>query len=89
MIQNFMNGRKTVASVLAAFSRTLDDLKAVERMNEAEASRQAQIVLEANAAHEAAIKEAALAREVAGKLTNLVSPVIADVTLEELKAECA
>lgn len=89
MIQTLMNGRKTVAGVLAAFNKTLEDLKQVERMNEAEATRQAQIVLEANAAHDAAIKEAALAREVAGKLTNLVSPVISDVTLDELKAECA
>lgn len=89
MIQTLMSGRKTVAGVLAAFNKTLEELKTVERINEAEATRQAQIVLEANAAHDAAIKEAALAREVAGKLANLVSPVISDVTLEELKAECA
>lgn len=89
MIRTLLNGQKTVAGVLAAFNRTLEDLKTVEQQNEAEAARQAQIVLAANAAHDAAIKEAALAREVAGKLTNLVSPVIADVTLDELKAECA
>lgn len=84
-----MLGRKTVAGVLAAFNRTLDDLKQVEAENQAEATRQAQIVLEANAAHDAAIAEASKAREVAEKLTNLVSPVISDLSLSELKAECA
>lgn len=89
MIRTILAGRKTVAGVLAAFNKTLDDLKTVEVENEAEAARQAQIVLEANAAHDAAIKEAASAREVAEKLTNLVSPVISSVTIAELKAECA
>lgn len=89
MIRAMLNGRKTVAGVLAAFSSILDDLKQVEAENQAEATRQAQIVLEANAAHDAAIKEAAQAREVAEKLTNLVSPVISDLSIQELKAECA
>lgn len=84
-----MLGRKTVAGVLAAFNRTLEDLKQVEVENEAEATRQAQVALEAQEAHNAAIAEAAKAREVAEKLTNLVSPVISDVSLAELKAECA
>lgn len=89
MIRTLLNGRKTVAGVLAAFNKTLEDLNQVATENEAEATRQAQIVLEANAAHDAAIKEAALARDVAVKLTNLVSPVTIDISLAELKTECA
>ena len=89
MIRTILNGQKTVAGVMAAFSRTLEDLKVVEQQNEAEAARQAQIVLEANAAHNAAIQEAALAREVAGKLVNLVSPVVSSISLAELKEACA
>jgi hypothetical protein len=94
MIQSFFGpkvaaGRKTVASVLTAFNKTLDDLKEVELQNEAEAARQAQIVVEATAAHNAAIDEAVAAREVAEKLTNLVSPVISTLSIEELKKECA
>lgn len=89
MIRAMLNGRKTVAGVLAAFNRTLDELKEVEVANEAEATRQAQIALEAQEAHNAAIQEAAKAREVADKLTNLLSPVVAEMSLQELKAECA
>lgn len=89
MIRTLLNGQKTVAGVLAAFTKTLEDLNNVATQNEAEATRQAQIVLEANAAHDAAIKEAALARDVAVKLSNLVAPVVSDMTIAELKAECA
>lgn len=89
MLKGIIAGsQKTVAGVLTA-NKVLDALKEVERTNEAEATRQAQIIEEARSAHNKAIEEAALAREVGFKLTNLVSPVISDVTLDELKAECA
>lgn len=83
MFKNIMSntagfGRKSVASVLAAFNRTIDELNEVERQNEAEAVRQAQIVEEANAARVAAIKKASLARDVAAKLSGLVAPVAGD-----------
>ena len=88
MLNRFTPARKTVACVMTAFSRALDDLKEVERTNEADATRHAQTIAEAQAAHDAAIAEAATAREVAKKIGDLVSPVIADFTLEELKKEC-
>lgn len=81
-------GRKTVAGVLANFNQTLDDLKTVEIENEAEAVRQGQIIEEAKAAHNQAIEEASAAREVFGKLCDLIKPTIKHMTLAELKKEC-
>ena len=89
MLNRFIPARKTVAGVMTAFTRALDDLKEVERANEADATRYAQTIAEAQAAHDAAIAEAATAREVAKKIGDLVSPVIQDYSLDELKKECA
>ena len=88
MLNRFTPARKTVAGVMSVFARALDDLKEVERANEADASRHAQAIVEAQAAHDAAIAEAQSAREVAKKLNDLVSPVISDYTLDDLKKEC-
>lgn len=83
MLQSIL-GRKTVANVLAAFNRTLEDLKVVAEQNEQEAARQAQIIETAKAEHDAAIGEAALARSVSAKLTDLVNPVVQDASLQEI-----
>lgn len=78
------NPNKTVAGVLSFFSKALADLKAVEQHHETEATKQAQNILEATAAHDASIGEAALARATAAKLEALVTvPVFA--TLNDLK----
>lgn len=84
-----MFAKKTVASVLTAFNKALDDLKNVEEEAEREAARQAQLIEEARAAHNAAIKEASLARDVSVKLLDLVSPNVTDMTVAELAKECA
>lgn len=67
---------KSVASVLANFNRAIEELGEVARGNEAEAVRHAQAVVEAQASHEAAIQEAALAREVQSSLMNIITPKI-------------
>lgn len=77
MIRTLLSsGNKTVAGVLSAFNKTLDDLKAVEVSNEAEAVRQAQIIIEAQASHDSAIQEAAMSREVQAKLTAIIVPTL-------------
>lgn len=64
--------RKTVADVMAAFTRTINDLKQVEQDADAEAARQNQIAMNARLDADAAIAEANKARNVAAKLTALV-----------------
>lgn len=76
--------RKTVSGVIAAFSQTLRDLKEVEVAHEAEATKQAQTILEAQAAHDAAINEAAAARDISKKLEALLTPT-QEMSLDELK----
>lgn len=84
-----MFAKKTVTSVLTAFNKALDDLKLVEREAELEAARQAQIIEEARAAHDAAVNEAVLARDVASKLVDLATPNVTNMTVAELAQECA
>jgi len=84
-----MFAKKTVASVLAAFNKALDDLKSVEQEAQREAARQAQLIEEARAAHNAAIAEATHARDVAAKLLDIVSPNVTNMTVAELAKECA
>lgn len=84
-----MFAKKTVASVLTAFNKALDDLKSVEQEAQREAARQAQLIEEARAAHNAAIAEATQARDVAAKLIDLVAPNVTNVTVAELAKECA
>lgn len=64
--------RKTVADVMAAFTRTINDLKQVEQDAEAEAARQRQVAMNARLDAEAAEAEASKARVVSAKLTALV-----------------
>jgi len=85
MIQNFFS-KKSVSNVLAAFNAVIDDLKQVENEQEAEAVKQSQIAVEAQAAHEAAIKEAAMAREVQEKLTAIVVPTLPSFGVASLAA---
>lgn len=74
----------TVAGVLAAFNQALDDLKVVEQNNEAEAARAAQDIIEAQARHDAAITEAAMARDVAAKLSDVIVPKKPTIGAQEL-----
>lgn len=68
--------KKTVASVMIAFTKTIADLELVEREQRAEAERQAQIAEEARAAKLAADAEAADARTIADKLSALVGTTL-------------
>lgn len=86
MIQGLL-GKKTVAGVLCAFNKAIDDLRQVEVEQEQEAARQAQNIIDAQAAHDAAIKEAAMAREVSSKLTDLVKPVMPELGIAALVEE--
>jgi hypothetical protein len=78
--------RLTVSGVLAAFTKTMDDLKHVEAHHEAEATRQAQAIVEARAAHDASVAEAALARDIQTKFTEMLTPVVG-TTVDQLKKE--
>lgn len=69
----FANTKKTVASVMSAFSKTIADLEQVEIEHRREADRQEQIAHEARAAQIAAANEAASARTISNKLLTLVS----------------
>lgn len=80
--------RTTVAGVLAAFNQALDDLKVVEQNNEAEAARAAQDILDAQARHDAAIAEAAMARDVAAKLSDVIVPKKPTIGAQELLGGC-
>ena len=81
--------KATVAGALASFSKALEQLREVERANETEAVRQAEAIEQARAAHQNAVEEAALAREVAGKLAELITPALSSVTVSELAKDCA
>lgn len=72
----FGTTKKTVASVMTVFNKTITDLEQVETDQKLEAQRQAQIVEEARAAKAAADAEAASAREIADKLAALVRTTI-------------
>lgn len=69
----FHKTRKTVADVMSAFNKTLADLAQVEQEQDAEAARQHQVALDAEAARVAAQEEADKARAVAAKLSALIS----------------
>lgn len=69
--------QKSVSSVIGAFNKMLEDLKAVEIHHEQEASRQAEIIVQAQAAHDASISEASLAREVQSRLAAIAVPATA------------
>lgn len=56
-------GKKTVAQVVSAFTKTIDELETVEREQTAEAKRQLEIEAQAQAAREAAARESKLARQ--------------------------
>ena len=71
-----LSARRTVAGVMAAFTRTIEDLNAVEREHKELAERHAQTVQEAQAAHAAAVQEAAMAREVSDKLSSIIVPSV-------------
>lgn len=80
--------KKTVSGILAAFNKTIEDLQQVEQEQHQEAARQAQVIEEARAAHNAAVAEAAEARSVATRLLSIVTPA-EQITLAELAKECA
>lgn len=64
--------KKTTASVLATFQRTLDELRGVEQAHTAEAEQHRIQAEHSAAAHQAATDEAAAARTVAGKIEALL-----------------
>ena len=64
--------KKTTATVLANFQRTLDDLCEVEQDHLDEAEQHRIAIEQAQTAHEAATKEAAAARIVAGCIQALL-----------------
>ena len=65
--------KKTTATVLAGFSRTLADLQEVEREHTAEAETRRIEAEQAQAAHQTALSEAAAARTVAGRIEALLA----------------
>lgn len=65
--------KKTTATVLAGFNRTLADLQTVEREHTAEAEHKRIEAEQAQAAHQAALSEAAAARTVAGRIEALLA----------------
>lgn len=67
------NTSKTVAGVMAAFTKTIGELKRVEESNLAESDRQKKIALAAAEASAQANSEAEQARRIAGRLEALLS----------------
>lgn len=68
----FHHPKKTVASVMAVFQKTIDELDAVRQENLTEAGRQRQIADDASAAAAAARLEADKAAAVAVKLKAII-----------------
>ena len=68
-----MFAKKTTASILAGFNRTLNDLRAVEQEHAAEAENKRIEAEQAQAAHQAALTAAAAARTVAGRIEALLA----------------
>lgn len=68
----FHLGKKTVASVMSAFNKAIDDLQQVEQEHAAEAERQRQLAVEAESAAKAAQAEAEEAERVRARLSDLV-----------------
>lgn len=82
MFTRFAAPRKTVASVMAAFNKTVEELLEVQDIHSAEAKRQSDIIAEAQATKASAEAEAESARNVANKLIDLFSGTL----VEELPA---
>lgn len=85
LFNSFNSARRlTVSGVLAVFNKTLDDLAEVARQNEADAVRHAEQAVQSQAAHLAAINEAAAARDIASKLNKLIAPVLVSNNVSDL-----
>jgi len=65
--------KKTVASVMAGFHKTIADLTEVEQVQEAEADYHVNVARNANVAASAALSERDAAIEVRKKLENLIN----------------
>jgi len=88
---NFTQGKKTVADILGAFSKTIEDLMQLDAEQQEEAQRQADIAANAEKARVAALNESAHAREVAVKLSGLIGAdsTVTELTIGELAKKCA
>lgn len=65
--------KKSVDSILAAFSKTIADLEAVEKSSSQEADQKAEQASQLMAESNAALDEAARASAVAAKLRGIIS----------------
>lgn len=68
-----MFAKKTTATVLASFQRTLEELRGVEQSHTAEAEQHRVQVQQSQAAHDAATAEASAARTVAARIEALLN----------------
>jgi copper homeostasis protein CutC len=80
----FNLGKKTTATVMAGFQRVLSDLREVEENHAAEAEQHRIAAEQSQAAREAAAKEAALARQAAGRIEILLGSAIGAEALNSL-----
>lgn len=78
MFTRFAAPRKTVASVMAAFNKTVEELLEVQDIHSAEAKRQSDIIAEAQAAKASAEAEAESACNVANRLMDLFSGTLVE-----------
>jgi len=65
---------KTVDSVLSTFNKVVTDLQEVVAKNEAEVSKQHQVILDAQARSRAAEDQISRANAVADKINDMLSP---------------
>lgn len=75
---NFILGKKTTASVMSQFNKTLSDLRAVELEHKKKAEEAAVEALQAQAALSAAKDEAAAAASVAKRLESLIGSAVVE-----------
>ena len=83
----FKKPSTTVASVVTAFAKMLDDLKTVEASSEAAAVKAAEEIEQARAAQSAALEEAAAARAVAAKINAIITAGNMNAAMDDLREE--
>lgn len=77
-LTNLFAGKKTTATVMSQFSKTLDDLRAVKATHDKAAEEAAIEAQQAQAAHAAARDEAAAASAAAERLESLIGITTAE-----------
>jgi hypothetical protein len=76
MIASMFGNKKTVAGVMSAFHKTVEELKAVEIAHAEEAEAQLAAVAQAQAAHAQAKAESELARATSDRLLAVIGPIV-------------